>query len=210
MAGQCLCRGWTGKGSHLAEYGMKILFLGSSQSPLVEWLRAVGEDVLATMNPIDVAFLEAQLPDFIVSYGYRHIIKKEVLSRFLDRAINLHIGYLPWNRGADPNLWSFIEDTPKGVSIHYLDEGVDTGDIIVQKLVTFSNAETLRTSYDKLQNEIQALFKENWANIRCGQCERKKQEGKGTFHLRKDRERVSHLLTNGWDTPVLLLRRQSE
>jgi len=36
---------------------------------------------------------------------------------------------------ADPNVWSFIEKTPKGVSIHYLDAGIDTGDIIAQKLV---------------------------------------------------------------------------
>ncbi|MFN6960931.1 MAG: formyltransferase family protein, partial [Rhodocyclaceae bacterium] len=115
---------------------------------------------------------------------------------------------LPWNRGADPNLWSFIEDTPKGVTIHYLDEGIDTGDIVVQKQATFSENDTLRTSYDKLQKEIQQLFRDNWASIRQGKCGRKKQEGKGTFHLLKDRERISHLLTNGWDTPILVLQKK--
>jgi len=184
---------------------MKILFLGSSESPLVKWLQSVGEEVVATMKPIDVAFLDAHSPDFIVSYGYRHIIKKDVLIRYTGRAINLHIAYLPWNRGADPNFWSFVEDTPKGVTIHYLDEGVDTGDIIVQKQVTFSESDTLRTSYDKLQEEIQALFRDNWASIRALECNRKKQEGKGTFHRLKDKEELSHLLTRGWDTPITVL-----
>lgn len=188
---------------------MKILFLGSSESPLVEWLRSIGEDVLATMEPIDAAFIEAYRPDFIVSYGYRHIIKKDVLSHYPGRAINLHIGYLPWNRGADPNLWSFIEDTPKGVTIHYLDEGIDTGDIIVQKRVAFSESDTLKTSYDKLQNEIQELFKDNWASIRNGQCERRQQEGVGTVHKLRDREKVSHLLTKGWDTRITELRKSA-
>ncbi|ACL25127.1 formyltransferase family protein [Chloroflexus aggregans] len=184
---------------------MKVLFLGSSQSPLVEWLQSVGEEVVATMEPIDVAFLDAYSPDFIVSYGYRHIIKKDVLLRYTGRAINLHISYLPWNRGADPNFWSFVEDTPKGVTIHYLNEGVDTGDIIVQKRVTFSESDTLRTSYDKLQEEIQALFKDNWASIRTGECHRKRQQGKGAFYRLKDKERLSHLLTRGWDTPIAVL-----
>jgi methionyl-tRNA formyltransferase len=94
---------------------------------------------------------------------------------------------------------------PKGVTIHYLDEGVDTGDIIVQKQVVFFESDTLRTSYDKLQEEIQALFKDNWSNIRTGECNRKRQEGKGTSHRLKDKETLSHLLISGWDTPITVL-----
>jgi methionyl-tRNA formyltransferase len=184
---------------------MKVLFLGTSDSPLVEYLKSVGDEVIATMDVIDVEFLNAHSPDFIVSYGYRHIIKKDVLDRYTDRAINLHIAYLPWNRGADPNFWSFVEDTPKGVTIHYLDEGIDTGDIIAQRKVAFSETDTLRTSYNRLQQEIQSLFKEHWADIRTGKCNREKQKGNGTHHRLKDKERLSHLLTNGWDTPITVL-----
>jgi methionyl-tRNA formyltransferase len=185
---------------------MKILFLGSTDSPLIEWLVSVGEEVIPTMNPIDVTILEASRPDFVICYGYRHIIKKDVLDRIVGKAINLHISYLPFNRGADPNLWSLFEDTPKGVTIHYLDEGIDTGDIIVQKQVSFSKDDTLRMSYDKLQNEIQRLFRENWAKVRAGECDRKKQEGKGSYHRSNDKERLSDFLIAGWDTPVEVLR----
>ncbi len=142
----------------------------------------------------------------MVSYGYRHIIRKNILDIFQGKAINLHISYLPWNRGADPNFWSFVEDTPKGVTIHYLDEGVDTGDIIYQKEMEFDlSRETLATSYEKLQAEIQDLFKKNWLNIKSVNNQRRKQVGKGSAHKIKDKEALSHLLTDGWDTPVSVL-----
>jgi len=81
--------------------------------------------------------------------------------------INLHISLLLWNRGAYPNVWSFLEDTPKGVTIYIIDEGVDTGSILAQKEIYIDeNIETLRSSYEKLHREIQALFREKWADIK--------------------------------------------
>jgi len=40
---------------------------------------------------------------------------------------------LPYNKGSHPNFWSFIENSPKGVSIHEIDEGIDTGKLIASK-----------------------------------------------------------------------------
>lgn len=181
----------------------RILFLGPEDSPLKAWLEQCGEDVIQTSDKIDAEFVGKYKIRFLISYGYRHILKKDVLDQLQDRAINLHISFLPWNRGADPNLWSILEDTPRGVTIHYLDEGVDTGDIIAQKNVAlnFTN-DTLSTSYKKLQTEIQQLFKENWLQIKSGKCHRSKQVVPGSCHRAKDRQAVEHLLKNGWDTPI--------
>jgi methionyl-tRNA formyltransferase len=109
---------------------MNVLFLGPTDSSVLDYLKSTEASVVQTTDPIDAAFFDRRPVDFLASHGYRHIIKPSVLDRLPRRAVNLHISYLPWNRGADPNLWSFIENTPKGVSIHYLDAGVDTGDII--------------------------------------------------------------------------------
>ena len=66
----------------------------------------------------------------------------------------MHISLLPWNRGYHPNIWSFLEDTPKGVTIHYINEGIDTGDIIVQKeIVIDEDKETLKSSYEILHEK---------------------------------------------------------
>ena len=163
---------------------MRVLFLGDVNSPLAAWLRQAGEDVLAREEKLTPEEIRGLHPDIIVSYNYRHILPAEALSRPRFGAVNLHISYLPWNRGADPNLWSHIEGTPKGVTIHYMDAGVDTGDIIAQKETAFGSDETLRGSYDKLHAEIQALFKEWWPKIRTGSCPRLKQAGEGSFHLK--------------------------
>jgi methionyl-tRNA formyltransferase len=185
---------------------MKILFLGPNHSPLIEWLRTAGEDVESTEDPINLAFLDKKLPEFIISYGYRHLIRQNILDHYIDKVINLHVSYLPWNRGADPNLWSFIEGTPKGVTIHYIDAGMDTGDIIVQREVEFSENETLRSSYEQLQTEIQMLFQESWPEIRSGYCNRTKQKEHGTHHRLKDKLSILHRLPDGWDTPVSVLK----
>ena len=158
-----------------------------------------------TADPLDPEAVRHGRPEFLVSHGYRHIIKPDVLALVPDRAINLHIAYLPWNRGADPNLWSWIEDTPKGVTIHYIDENVDTGDIIAQREVEFEHGETLASSYARLQAEMLRLFVEQWPLIRTGECERGPQQGAGSMHRLADRARVEHLLVAGWDTPVTAL-----
>lgn len=184
----------------------KILFLGPESSPLLVWLRDQGEDVVQTMDEITLDFIDDHAFSFLVSYGYRHILRRPVLGRFPKRAINLHISFLPWNRGADPNFWSFVERTPKGVSIHYVDEGVDTGDILVQREVSMdSKASTLATSYARLKAEIEELFKVNWIEIKRGRLEGTEQSGTGTSHRAKDKERLNYLLTDGWDTPVSAL-----
>ena len=186
---------------------MKILFLGYLDSPLIKFLQETGAEVLVTNEKITIDFLSSHKPDFLISYGYRYIIKQEILDYFLpSKAINLHISYLPWNRGSDPNLWSFIENTPKGVTIHYLDAGIDTGDIILQQEVQMQENDTLSTSYNRLHETIMALFKNNWDDIKSGRIQAKPQNGKGTLHKSKDKENIMKSLENGFDTCVAKLR----
>ncbi|MDW8302247.1 MAG: formyltransferase family protein, partial [Bacteroidia bacterium] len=148
---------------------MRVLLLGGNEHSLElkAWLEEVGEEVIYTEEPIDLEMLKGINPEFIVSYNYKHIIPEEVIKAYYPKIINLHISYLPYNRGCHPNVWSFLEDTPKGVSIHLVDKEVDAGDILIQKEVFIDeDKETLRSSYVKLQREIQELFKENWEDIK--------------------------------------------
>lgn len=179
------------------------LFLGPPDSPLLAWLRK-RENVVQTAERIRPA--DTRGADWIVSYGYRHKIGRDALDAVQGRAVNLHISYLPWNRGADPNFWSWIDDTPKGVTIHYVDEGYDTGDIIVQRRMEFDEGETLASSYAKLQDDIQALFRATWPVIKTGTMLRTPQDrNSGTVHRSRDKEPLLPLLTQGWDTPVAAL-----
>jgi methionyl-tRNA formyltransferase len=173
---------------------MKVLYLGPDCS-LTDWLREREEVVQTTEK-----YFFSGGYEFLISYGYGHRIREDILDRYRRRAVNLHISYLPWNRGREPNIWSFVEGTPKGVTIHYLDKGWDTGDILFQKEIFFWDDETLATTYDRLQEEVQGLFKQKWHLIRTGTLGGTKQQG-GSFHTKK--ERVEKLiLKDGWDTKV--------
>jgi len=184
---------------------MNVLVLGVIPSPIAPILERYGCYVVECSAPIDVEYLRAHSVDFAVSYRYRLIIRKPIIDYLNGKIINLHISFLPWNRGADPNLWSFLEDTPKGVTIHYIDEGMDTGEIIAQKEVIFGTAnETLATTYDRLNAEIIALFKDYWPLIMRGQAPRRRQPLEGSIHTIREKEQFGHLFAEkGWNTPVM-------
>lgn len=188
---------------------MKVLLLGSDNpecEKLLSYLRAQGEDTVFSSEKMTPEKARAIAPDIIVSYNFRYILKPDVFALPRLGTINLHVSYLPWNKGAHPNFWSHLEGTPKGVTIHYIDAGVDTGDIIAQRLVDFSDDDTLKTSYEKLHYAIQRLFAEYWPVIKAGTAPRMNQEGEGTVHRMKEKERFDVLLQErGYDTPIKVL-----
>lgn len=101
--------------------------------------------------------------------------------------ISLHISYLPWNREASPNIWSFVDDTPKGIAIHQMSRGCDEGKFLYQKECFFCpEEETFETVYCKLNNEIIELFKSHWEEIRDGNYKLYEQKGNGSCHTLSD------------------------
>lgn len=180
---------------------MKILFLtnNSNTLSLAHWLQEVGENVVLSDQRITIPILEELRPDLIVSYNYLSIISQDVITFMNGNIVNLHISYLPYNKGKHPNLWSILDGTPKGVTIHYIDAGLDTGDIIAQKELHIPNSVTLKESYDQLQREIQSLFmeiyfkKDEWKQMSWPQ------DMEGTKHTQKDfDQRLAHLISS-WD-----------
>lgn len=162
-----------------------------------------GCQISQTEEPIILQELLERKVDFIISYRYRHLIKKEIIDHFSGKIINLHISYLPWNRGADPNLWSYLENTPKGVTIHLVDVGLDTGDILIQQLIEDDLEDTLYTSYQKLSEAIENLFILTWNSIIHGELKPVPQNLlEGTTHRTRDKQIYEPLLTDGWHTPV--------
>ena len=181
---------------------MKILFLGEKTNPVYKWLLNNNEEVISITKKINLEFVKNGNFEFIISYGYRHIISQEIILFMKEKIINLHISLLPYNRGSDPNFWSFLENSPKGVTIHLIDSGIDKGDILVQKQIEIdANNHTLKTSYDLLNTEIQNLFYDNWINIKNRKISPKRQNVGGSFHLKSDLQNYLYLIEkNGWDT----------
>ena len=100
----------------------KILFLGynSNQTKIIEKIKYFKKNITVKQSSKKVSYNVVKNFDLVISFGYRHIIEKEIISKFKN-LINVHIGFLPYNRGAHPNFWSFMENTPSGVTIHKID-----------------------------------------------------------------------------------------
>jgi UDP-2,4-diacetamido-2,4,6-trideoxy-beta-L-altropyranose hydrolase len=138
--------------------------------------------------------IAALQPDIGLSIFFGYILKSEFISLFPLGVVNLHPSYLPYNRGQYPNVWSIIEGTPAGVTIHYIDAGIDTGDLIAQREVPVTSVDTGQTLYLKLESASLDLFKETWPLIAAGKAPRITQSGvEGTFHKTKDVEQIDRI-----------------
>ena len=176
---------------------IKILFLGyhCDQTTLINDLVQAQCEVWHTEDKIT----STAGYDLLISYGYRHIITKDVIESSTAPIINLHISYLPWNRGAHPNFWSFYDNTPSGVTIHLIDENIDTGAIIYQRYVNFTKEEnTYSKTYKRLIQEVEQLFKDNLHEIISKTYTAIAQRRAGTYHSVTDLPKEFA----GWDADI--------
>ncbi len=133
-------------------------------------------------------------PDIAVSVFFGYILRPPLLSLPPAGCLNLHPSFLPYNRGAHPNVWSIIEGTPAGVSLHYIDAGVDTGDLIAQRQVEIEPIDTADTLYRRLEQACLDLFIDVWPLVRAGKAPRIKQPCvAGTCHRARDIERIDEI-----------------
>ncbi len=168
----------------------KCLFLGykKNQTSLIRFLKKKNFTIknYQKIPPLKV-FKES---DFIISFGFRKIISQNIINKLKKPIFNIHLSYLPFNRGAHPNFWSFIDNTPSGVSIHKIDKGIDTGDVILRKKIYFdinlNKSSTFKKTYKFLFLEAEKLFKRNFIKIYNKKCKKILCHSKGSFHYKKD------------------------
>jgi len=145
-------------------------------------------------SPQILSRIKKLTPDIAISVFFGYLLKKNFLELFPEGCINLHPGYLPYNKGAFPNVWSIIEGTPSGVTIHYVDDGIDTGEIITQKKVDVEFTDTGESLYRKLEQASIELFKETWPDLKEGKsiC-LAKSNAEGSFHRVSDVDKIDEI-----------------
>lgn len=132
--------------------------------------KIVGKDKTASFSPVKKLAIEENIPvfqpirirkdfeelknldiDLIVTCAYGQIIPKEILDMPKYGCINVHASILPKYRGSAPIQWClFNNDDVTGVTIMYMDEGMDTGDIIKIKEIPILVSDNVGTLHDKL------------------------------------------------------------
>lgn len=179
---------------------MRILGLYNNDCALelFEWLEDQGHDVVLRNTRIETQWCKDNAFDLAVSYTYRHILPQELIDALNNNVVNLHNSLLPWNRGADPNLWSIARETPRGVTLHYIDSELDKGYIIAQEFVDdcFEESnETLTGSYYNLDKAAKAMFRKAFKYYEYWPSLKKKCCGKGSYHSINDGKRLKEQIS---------------
>jgi len=185
---------------------MKILYFTNvdkiTDKAITTFLESRGHNILKWHKKITLDFIINNNVEFIVSDRARTLIKSDIIDFLPNKIINLHPGFLPWNRGYYPLYFSIKDKYPSGNTIHYIDSGIDTGDIIVQKEIKFTSQDTYRTAYNKMRDDMIEMFKKTWPLIELGKNNRKTQQGDFSHYWKRDFDGEFEKLSLGWDTPL--------
>lgn len=183
---------------YLLEQGVRPVGLGVSESPRAshaEALRArcghlgdervfVGREI---RTPESIETLAGLEPDLFLSIHFPYIVPDELLAVPRLGALNLHPAYLPYNRGWHTASWAILDGTPIGATLHFMDAGLDTGDIVHRKELPVGPADTADDLYPRLEELELEVFREAWPGLRAGQYDRTPQHpADGTAHRRQD------------------------
>ena len=119
-------------------------------------------------NPASLEALGALGLDYIVGVHFPYSSARRRCGFPAMGVLNLHPALLPYNRGWHTASWAILDGTPAGATLHFMDEGVDTGDIVHQREQVVSPADTADTLYQRVKRLELEVFREGWAMIEAG------------------------------------------
>jgi methionyl-tRNA formyltransferase len=129
-----------------------------------------------------VELLKSLSPDFIFSFYYRNMIPKEILGIPKVGAFNLHGSLLPKFRGRAPVNWVLIAGEKRtGVTLHYMLEKPDAGDMIAQKECEITFDDTAYTLFMKMADAAKGLMREALPRFRDGTFTSTPQTGQSSY-----------------------------
>lgn len=125
----------------------------------------------------EFGYILEKKPDIIITCAYGQIIPPELLYTPKYQAINVHASLLPKYRGGAPIHRAIMNgETKTGITIMYMDEGMDTGDIISMKKIDINNDDNVGILHDKLSILGKELLYETLESIFKGENKRIKQD----------------------------------
>jgi UDP-4-amino-4-deoxy-L-arabinose formyltransferase/UDP-glucuronic acid dehydrogenase (UDP-4-keto-hexauronic acid decarboxylating) len=134
-------------------------------------------------HPIWVGKLKELEPDIIFSFYYRKMVHPEILAIPKSGCLNLHGSLLPKYRGRCPVNWVLIHgERETGVTLHYMTERADAGDIVGQKKISVSDDDTARSLHQKVARAAAELLDDLLPRLENGTAPRRPQDhSKATY-----------------------------
>lgn len=114
--------------------------------------------------------------DLFVSMSFNQIFKKQIINLTKYKIINCHAGKLPFYRGRNILNWALINDEKKfGITVHYVNEKIDCGDIIKQKLYNINDNDDYKTILEKAYKQCANILYDTICKFKKGLVKGKKQ-----------------------------------
>ena len=155
--------------------------------------------------PEQVAALAEYQADVFVVVAYGQILSRQVLDLPRLACLNIHASILPRHRGASPIQAAIREgDAESGITIMWMDEGLDTGPILLQDRFTLNPDETGGSLHDRLAQLAPASLDKALALIEAGQAPKIPQDSALSTHCKKLEREHGHL---DWQRPAAELER---
>ena len=139
-------------------------------------------------------------PDLIVVYSMSQLLKENIIKIPKYGAINLHPSYLPEYRGPNPVFWMYYNyKLNPGITVHYIDKGEDTGDIICQERCSISTGEKLSIYHNKIDHIGVRLLLQAIDDISSGTVHRIEQGIKSPTQKAKNIKQDEYRKLINWD-----------
>lgn len=135
-----------------------------------------------------IEFITGLKPDLLLVFG-AGILKRPLITCFPNRILNIHLGLSPYYRGSGTNVWPLVNREPEyvGATIHYLDEGIDTGPIVAHCRPDIAPEDRLHDLGNKtIIKGIDILIQAALSLHVKGRLGSVPQRGKGKYYERKD------------------------
>jgi methionyl-tRNA formyltransferase len=153
-----------------------------------------------------ISEIRALAPEVIVVMAYGQILPRAILEIPRLACLNLHASLLPRHRGAAPIQAAIMSgDRETGITVMYMDEGLDTGDVLLEKRIVIGPAETGGTLHDRLAEIAPAALKEALDRLAQGTAPRLPQDSSAATYapkLEREHGRID------WTEPATSIERK--
>jgi len=193
----------------LLSQGHRLTALVTDTPALADWANA--RNIRVEAHGPDLADrLQGISADWVLSIANLKILRPDVLAQARKGAVNFHDGLLPKRAGLNAPIWALIDgEKTHGITWHLIDDGVDTGDILVQRSVDIAPEDTALTLNTKCYEAGLTSFPDLLSELAAGLPNRRRQDtDRRGYHALSDRPEAHGLLRfdQTADTALRLIR----
>jgi len=153
-------------------------------------LKKIGMSVVDMKDQLNINSIISNY-DLVISAHCKQIFPNDLVKAV--RCINIHPGLNPYNRGWYPQVFSIINKKPIGCTVHLMDDEIDHGDVIYQKVVDINSWDTSEAVYKRVVSSEKELIKLHLLDLVNEAYDCKKLEHDGNYNGIKDFDELTFL-----------------